>query len=117
VEISVIQWAFQSGFFLVRLQETQRFLAMIREDEVRWVEHRKNGEETWVKRGKDVTISRVKCRQKNFPLPSAAYATFVKFTDKMRNVLREKVWWLKEVAFVKFMKCLSGFILQQEKNT
>jgi len=54
VEISVIQWAFQSGFFLVRLQETQRFLAMIREDEVRWVEHRKNGEETWVKRGKDV---------------------------------------------------------------
>jgi hypothetical protein len=46
-----------------------------------------------------VTIRKVKCRQtKYFPLPSAVYAIFVMFRERMRNVLRGKVWWLKEIV-------------------
>jgi hypothetical protein len=33
-----------------------------------------------------------------FPSPSTADAIFVMFTERMRNELRKKVWWLVEIV-------------------
>ena len=64
VEIAVMQEVCQSSLFLVRLQEIQRFLVVICEDQVRWAEHRKEMEKKLESKGRKSKIRNVKSSKK-----------------------------------------------------
>jgi hypothetical protein len=51
-----------------------------------------------------------------FPSPSTADALFVMFTDRMRNELREKVWWLVEIVFCEVYEVTVRIYFISEKN-